>query len=305
MSSQKNSSQKSRLPKGQLRLLVANILYHMPKKTARSIWFAKQHGYRMNFKAPKTLDEKLNWLLVHSISEEHARYVDKVAVRNFVMEKGLGELLPEVYGIWSHTSEIPLEELPERFVLKCNHASGSKCYELVRDKNTVDWPPVLNRMEAMLHMNYAKSHCEYQYRAVQPRIYAEEFLDDGRGSRMTDYKVFCYYGKPHCIMLCTGRGKNLKRTFYDTEWNYLDYAKGVSAEDAVMEKPLGLETMLRAAEILSESFPFARMDFYDVAGKVYFGEITLTPDNCNIRHLNEEGQRRLGELLDLKRLTQG
>lgn len=299
MSVQEHNSKKDRV-----RQLVASILYHLPKKPARSIWFAKQHGYWMNFRDPKTLDEKLNWLLVHYIGEEHALYVDKVAVRDFVVEKGLKELLPEVYGIWSHASEVPLEELPERFVLKCNHASGSKCYEIVQDKETVDWPSVLGRLETMLHMNYVKSHCEYQYKTVQPRIYAEELLDDGRGARMTDYKVFCYYGKPHCIMLCTGRGKNLKRVFYDTEWNFLDYAKGVSEEDAIMEKPLGLETMLKAAAVLSQDFPFARMDFYDVAGKVYFGEITLTPDNCNIQHLNSGGQMRLGELLDLKRLTQ-
>lgn len=290
--------------KEKFRQIVAAFLYHMPKKTARSVWFAKQHGYRMNFKAPQTLDEKLNWLLVYHIGEEHARYVDKVAVRDFVAGKGLEELLPKVYGVWSHAAEIPLEELPDRFVLKCNHASGSKCYEIVRDKGKVDWPLVLKRLEAMLHINYARTHCEYQYKTVQPLIYAEELLDDGRDVRMTDYKVYCYYGKPHCIMLCTGRGRDLKRVFYDTDWNYLDYAKGVSKEDADMEKPRGLEKMLAAAAVLSQSFPFARMDFYDVDGKVYFGEITLTPDNCNIQHLNPEGQRRLGELLDLKRLTQ-
>lgn len=287
------------------RKTVGNLLYYLPRKTARSIWFAVQHGYRMDFKNPKTLDEKLNWLLVHSIGPECAVYADKIGVREFVEEKGLGDLLPEVYGVWSHAGEIPLDKLPDQFVLKCNHASGELYYEIVRDKSAVDWPSVLKRLEKMLHTNYAKTHCEYQYGYITPRIYAEEFLDDGREDRMTDFKVYCYYGKPHCIMTCTDRSRSMKRIFYDPDWNYLDYEEGASPEDAVVEKPKGLAVMLEAAAVLSRSFPFARVDFYDVDGKVYFGEITLTPTNCNIRHLNAKGQRILGELLDLKSVGNG
>ena len=288
-----------------IRKIVSNLLYHMPKKMARSIWFTVQHGYRMNFRAPETLDEKLNWLLVNYIRPEHAVYADKVAVRDFVTGKGLGDLLPRVYGIWSYTDEIPLEQLPDQFVLKCNHASGEMYFEIVRDKAAVDWPAVLNRLEKMLHTNYAKTHCEYQYGYITPYVYAEEFLDDGRDSRMTDYKVYCFYGKPHCIMTCTGRDNSLKRIFYDPDWNYLDYGKGSSLEDAVLERPGGLSVMLDAAATLSQSFPFARIDLYDIDGKVYFGEITLTPLNCNIGNLNAKGQKILGELLDLEPVRSG
>lgn len=292
-------------PRRMFRKAVGNLLYYLPRKTARSIWFAVQHGYRMDFKNPKTLDEKLNWLLVHSIGPECAVYADKIGVREFVEKKGLGDLLPEVYGVWSHTGEIPLDKLPDQFVLKCNHASGELYYEIVRDKSAVDWPSVLKRLEKMLHTNYAKTHCEYQYGYITPRIYAEEFLDDGREDRMTDFKIYCYYGKPHCIMTCTDRSRSMKRIFYDPDWNYLDYEEGASPKDAVVEKPKGLAVMLEAAAVLSRTFPFARVDFYDVDGKVYFGEITLTPTNCNIRHLNAKGQRILGELLDLKSVGNG
>ncbi len=284
---------------------IGKLLYHMPKRTARSIWFTIQHGYKMNFRNPKTLDEKLNWLLVHYIGPEHAAYADKLAVRDFVSDRGLGDLLPEIYGIWSHTEEIPLDSLPDQFVLKCNHASGGMYYEIVRDKSAVDWPSVLNRLEKMLHKNYAQTHCEYQYGYITPRIYAEEFLDDGRDIRLTDYKVYCFYGKPHCIMTCTDRDKSLKKIFYDLNWNYLDYEEGASPKDAVVEKPMGLQVMLDAAAVLSKPLPFARVDFYDVAGKVYFGEITLTPTNCNIQHLNAKGQRSLGDLLDLESVSSG
>ncbi|MCM1551801.1 MAG: hypothetical protein NC092_03815 [Butyrivibrio sp.] len=283
-----------------VRKTIGNLLYYLPRKTARSIWFAVQHGYRMDFRNPRTLDEKLNWLLVYAIGAESAVYADKIGVREFVAQKGLESLLPEIYGVWSHTSEIVPDELPEQFVLKCNHASGELYYEIVRDKSAVDWPSVLGRLEKMLHTNYAKTHCEYQYGYITPCVYAEEFLDDGREDRMTDYKIYCFYGKPHCIMTCTDRSTSMKRLFFDPDWNYLDYEEGASSQDALVERPQGLPVMLEAAAVLSESFPFARVDFYDVAGKVYFGEITLTPTNCNIRHLNAEGQRILGELLDLE-----
>lgn len=301
-----SSQQKKKNPVSNLsRKAVRNLLYYMPKEMARSTWFRKQHGYKMDFQNPKTLDEKLNWLLVHYIGPEHAVYADKLAVRDFGSEKGLGELLPEVYGMWSHAAEIPLDSLPDQFVLKCNHASGKNYYEIVHDKLAVDWPSVLKRMERMLHKNYAKTHCEYQYGNIVPRIYAEELLDDGRGIRMTDYKVYCFHGKPHCIMVCAGRGKQLRRAFYDVDWNDLKYEKDCSPEDQRMERPEGLKAMLAAAAVLSQAFPFARMDFYDVAGKVYFGEITFTPDNCNTQHLSVEGQRALGELLDLEPLMRG
>ena len=287
------------------RKITANLLYYLPKKTGRSIWFTIQHGYKMNFNEPKTLDEKMNWLLVNYIGPEHAVYADKIAVRDFVTGKGLGSLLPEIYGIWSHTAEIPLDQLPGQFVLKCNHASGEMYYEIVRDKSAVDWPAVLDRLEKMLHTNYAKTHCEYQYGYIKPCVYAEEFLDDGRDIRMTDYKVYCFYGKPHCVMTCTDRNNSVKKLFYDPDWNYLDYEKGVSPGDAAMERPKGLPVMLEAAAVLSQSLPFARVDFYDVDGKVYFGEITLTPTNCNIQHLNEKGQQILGGLLDLEPVRSG
>lgn len=281
---------------------IGSFLFYMPKKTARSIWFKKQHGYKMDFRNPKTLDEKLNWLLVYHLGAEHGVYADKIDVRDFVAEKGLEDLLPKIYGVWSHAEEIPLDKLPDQFVLKCNHASGDMYYEIVRDKSAVDWPPVLDRLEKMLHTNYAKIRCQYQYDYITPRIYAEELLDDGRDARMTDYKVYCYYGKPHCIMACVGRGGNLRRAFYDVDWNYLEYTKDSSPEDKKIEKPKGLKTMLEASAVLAQTFPFARMDFYDVDGKVYFGEITLTPDNCNIQHLSKDAQEILGDLLNLESL---
>ena len=288
-----------------IRKIVSNLLYHMPKKMARSIWFTVQHGYRMNFRAPETLDEKLNWLLVNYIRPEHAVYADKVAVRDFVTGKGLGDLLPKVYGIWSHTEEIPLDQLPDQFILKCNHASGEMYYEIARDKSSVDWSIVLKRLEKMLHRNYAKTHCEYQYGHITPCIYAEELLDDGRDVRMTDYKVYCFYGKPYCVMTCTDRNTALKTFFYDLDWNHLDYEQGVSPVETVIERPDGLPVMLEAAAVLSQSLPFARVDFYDVDGKVYFGEVTLTPANCNLAYINEKGQKILGELLDLEPVRGG
>lgn len=281
------------------REVVGNLLYCLPKQTARSIWFFVQHGYKMDFDNPKTLDEKLNWLLANYLDREHGRYVDKIAVRDFVSGKGLEDILPHVYGVWYRGADIPLDSLPDQFVLKCNHASGDQCYEIVRDKGTVDWPAVLKRLDKMTHRNYGRSHCEYQYGSIRPCIYAEELLDDGRDSRITDYKVYCFYGKPHCIMVCIGRGHDLKRMFFDTDWRYLDYTRDVFS-DIEIERPAGLDRMLEASAVLAQQFPFARMDFYDVGGKVYFGEITLTPDNCNSKHLNTGGQELLGSLLDIE-----
>lgn len=172
-------------------------------------------------------------------------------------------------------------------------------YEIVHNKYDVNLEMIKKKLGKSLQTNYAKQWCEYHYKYINRCIYAEELLDDKHEDRLTDYKIYCFNGHPHCIMTCTNRTGKLKTTFYSLDWKYLDYEEGGTIEDAKVEKPKSLAVMLQAAEVLSKEFPFARVDFYDVDGKAYFGEITLTPANCHLKYINANGQKTLGDLLKL------
>lgn len=61
--------------------------------------------------------------------------------------------------------------------------------------------------------------------------------------------------------------------------------------------PNSFETMRLAAEKLSNGIPFSRIDFYEVTGKMYFGEITFFPASGFGVFEPDEWNRVLGEMI--------
>lgn len=269
--------------------------YYFPRKYARKILFRDAHGYDMNWKKPQGIDEKMNWLLAYSYGRREAYFADKYKVREYVKKCGFEDMLTKLYGVYKHTNEININELPDKFILKTNHDCGSNI--ICKDKRAINWDKDLEKLEYALHLNYANKYCEYHYKYIKRRIVAEEFLDDGREERLTDYKIHCFYGKPYCIEVITGRKTNCKEYFMDLQWKQLDYAVEAKKGYNLIDRPKSLSAMLEAAEILGRPFPYARIDFYDIFGHPYFGEITLSPHNSG--DMNEKGQRELGDMCKL------
>lgn len=253
----------------------------------------------MDWENPKTYDEKLHYVMAHAFGEKEAKYADKYAVREYIEECGWGELLPEIYGMWNSTKEIKLENLPNKFVLKTNHACGENYYLLCKDKALVDWQKEFKRFEKALKKSFWKHNFEYHYKYITPCVYAEQYLENEGQERMIDFKVHCFNGVPHSILVCSDRENVLKKDYYDVNWNYLDVVPEHERSTKRMERPKGLETMLKAAAELSKPFPAARIDFYEVGDKVYFGEITLTPGAGNLFYINEKYQKIMGDLFVL------
>ena len=64
--------------------------------------------------------------------------------------------------------------------------------------------------------------------------------------------------------------------YFDMEWSHLPFTlKGNPFAEVVPEQPIGFETMRQLATKLSTDIPHIRVDFYEVKGKVYFGELTF------------------------------
>jgi len=248
---------------------------------------------------PRTLDEKLLWLLLYWRHPLKSRCADKYAVRSYVEEHGMGHLLPELYGVYGQSDDIDFHGLPDRFVLKCTHGCGFNI--LCRDKARLDVEDAKRKLKAWMKVKYDKFGGEMHYASIEPRIICEAFLEDRSGKPLNDYKIYCFDGKAHCTMACTDRdAKGAKYDFYDREWkNKLAYSKSSLLADRQVPRPEAYEEMIQAAELLSKPFPFVRMDFYSVNGKAVFGEMTFTPHGGIDTFMTDLAQDVMGQLLRL------
>ena len=254
----------------------------------------------MNWNNPSTHDEKIHWLIANRYKNpEFGVYADKVKVREYVKKCGFENILIPIYEIHDNVEDFDFSKVPDSFILKTNHGSGPMFYEFVKDKNDkVHLDIALKKMKKALKIDYSKQALEYHYHYIKPLVYAEQLLSDEH-ERVNDYKIYVFRGKAQFIMVCTERTtKDKKVNFYDTDWNELYFVRNDHHGNGA-DKPQSLEYMLKAAEKLGGPFAIARIDFYEVEGKPYFGEITLTPDAGNTSYLTGDAQLKIGRMIEL------
>lgn len=268
--------------------------------------YIRNHGKAPNLDEPSNFNEKVMWLLhnVYADDPTVTRCADKYEMRGYVQEKGLGELLPEVYGVWDRPRQIPWDELPEQFVVKCNHGCG--CNVICTDKRELDVKKANRDLRRWLKINFADYYGEINYTNIRPRIFCEQYLNDGTGSQPIDWKVMCFHGEPKMYMICTERETGTaKFMFTDIHYNRLPVEVGHHAGGTLPPKPETLDRMTAYARRLSADFPFVRVDFYSVGEKIYLGEMTFSPLGCAIDYINDEMLQTMGDWLDLSEYRKG
>lgn len=228
----------------------------------------------LNLDEPKTFHEKINWLKLYWYDERAILCSDKYLMRQYVEEKGLGFLLDELYCVLDSADQIRPENLPDApFVLKATHDSGHIVF--CRDKEQMDWGLIRRQFAWRLKIDYCYMSGEWPYHTDQARIVCEEFLEDHKNGELLDYKLFCFNGIPRLCFLASDRKHHAKADFYDMEWNKLPFRWLYEPSGKLFPKPDRFEDMKRYAQILAEGFPFVRVDFYEVDGKPYLGEMTF------------------------------
>lgn len=268
--------------------------------------------YRMKFKKPidlkdpKTLDEKIQWLKLNTYRNNPLvnQCADKYRVRDYVEERGCGEILNELYGVYDTVDEIPWDTLPNQFVLKWNFGCGQNL--IVFDKSTLDIARAKKKLRKWygIRNTFYLTYSEMQYKGIPPKIICEKLIETEDGSLPVDYKLYCFNGVPHCVLVCTKRGEmahGAQYYFFDKDWNLKRYNKrGKEAPaDFTLPKPDGIEKVFDYAARLAKPFPFVRADFYLEKGKVTFGELTFTPcGGFDVNRLRET-QLLFGGMVDL------
>src|SRR4029077_3587877 len=226
---------------------------------------------------PKTFNEKVQARKIFDRRRQLSTWADKYKVREYVRTKIGDAILPALYHVTADPFEIPFQKLPSQYVVKATHGSG--WIQIVRDDTTIDKQDLISRCLGWLSLNYFALTREWLYRDIPPRIVIEEFLDDGTGRPPKDYKFFVFGGKVKIIQVDLNRFIHHTRNFYDLDCKRLDFRLIYENFDAPVVRPGNLERMIDYAQILSDNVDFVRVDLYDIGGKIYFGELTNTPEN--------------------------
>ena len=231
----------------------------MPDKWYLSLMFRSKMGYWMNWKKPKTFNEKLQWLKIHDRNPLYTTLVDKYEVRKYIAEKIGEEYLIPLLGVWNSPDEIDFKTLPNQFVLKCTHDSGSVL--ICKDKANFDIKTAKKHLKDCLAINYYYSAREWPYKNVKPRIIAEKFIED-ENQELNDYKFFCFNGKIEFLQVDYDRFTEHHRNLYDPQWKQLPFSIQYSSkQNAIIKKPNDFEQMKEIAENLSKGFPHVRIEY--------------------------------------------
>ncbi|MDD3747069.1 MAG: ATP-grasp fold amidoligase family protein [Anaerostipes sp.] len=282
------------------RMNMLGMFNWMDDNTYLKFLFRVNLKYRLNLKEPKTFNEKMQWLKLNNIHPEYSKVVDKYEVRNYVKELiGEQHLIP-LLGVWDSPFDIDFDKLPNEFVLKCTHNSGGVI--VCKNKSEFDEKKAIKQLNHLLKKKYYKQGREYPYKTVKPRVICEKFMDDGIGNLPNDYKIMCFNGKPQNIMVCSGRKNgHADYYFFNKEWNFLPYNKvDINLpSDFTLPKPRQLEKMWMLAEEISTQYIVSRIDFYEIKGKLYFGEITLFPASGMDKDITKETDIEWGKKIRL------
>lgn len=255
------------------------MLDHFHSKLVEREWL-RWKGYPIDWDNPRDINEKIQWLMCFSDTSQWSVCADKYKVREYVASKGLADILVPLYGMWTNVDDIDFDLLPDKFVIKCNHDSGS-CLIIDKSKG-FDPDAVRSALAAHLKVKYGYAHGEMYYNRIVPCVMAEQKLEQvsGIGNSMIDYKIWCFDGKPYSIWACYDRTSDgTYVNIYDLDWNvhpevsvFTDHYRDGEGK---VPRPECLDRMLSAASRLSEGFPEVRVDFYEADGRLYFGEMTF------------------------------
>lgn len=274
----------------------------VPDAMYLKIMYRIRVGKKLNLKNPTTISEKLQWLKLYNRQDIYTRMVDKYEVKQWVADKiGSEHVIPTI-GVWDNFDDIPFDEFPEQFVLKCTHDSGSVI--ICKDKSTFDVDAARKRMKIALKRNGYWKNREWPYKNVRPRLIAEPYLKSLANPDSKEYKITCFDGKLGFGTICSGPAhrklSERKNDFYDPDFKSLPFWSFYEHSDnPITEKPAHYDEMVKYAEILSEGIPYLRVDFYLMDDVVYFGENTFFTWGGFLKFEPAEWDEKLGEMLKL------
>ena len=273
----------------------------LPDKAYLSILYRAYLGKKMNWKAPRTFNEKLQWLKLYDRNPVYSIMVDKYEAKQYAVRQiGTEHIVPDLGGPWGSFEEIDFDALPEQFVLKTTHDCGGVW--ICNDKRKLDKEAARDFLTKHLKRNYYLTGREWPYKNVKPRIFAEALLSELKDGDLRDYKFLCFDGVPKLMFVASQRQSKDQETkfdFFDMDFNHLPIINGHPNSPNQIVRPEHFERMKELAAILSAGIPHLRVDFYECGGRLYLGELTFSHWSGFIAFEPEEWDETLGSWINL------
>lgn len=280
------------------------MAYHiLPHKALSRIYYTVLLHNKLNLKNPQTLNEKLQWLKLYYFPDNPLviQCTDKYQVREYVENKGFGNKLTKLLGVWEKAEDIGWDLLPEKFVLKCTHGCA---YNIIcKDKETFDKAKATRQLNKWLKEDFAAFNVEIHYGKISPRrIIAEEFL----GDKLIDYKFFCFHGQPQFFYVSSDliHDRQAEIGFFDIDGSKIPLIRDDYKDIGNITMPECFTEMTETAKVLSEEFPFVRVDFFKTETSYTFAELTFTPSAAMMPLNPKSYDTKWGAMLDLTKIAE-
>lgn len=311
--------------RGRLKRIIqdpSRILLYIIHKKNRCFWWMSDENYikmeyrltmkkKLDLDNPTSFNEKMQWLKLYDRNPRYTVMVDKYLAKQYVAKKIGEEYIIPTIEVWDKPEDIDFEMLPDQFVLKVTHDSGGLV--ICKDKSKLDKNGALEKIRRSWNNDYYKVHREWPYKNVPRKIIAEQYMTDQsnielndwnasiKTHELTDYKFMCFDGKVKCSFVGSERysESGLKVTFFDRDWNMLPFERHYPKSKVPILKPKNYEKMIELAEQLSKGISFVRVDFYEISGKIFFGELTFFPGSGFEEFTPTEWDNTLGSWITL------
>lgn len=276
------------------RMKILKMLSFVPDRMMIKLQYRIKLHRKLNLKKPERYTEKIQWYKLHYRNPIMTQCVDKYAVRDYIKDRGLSDCLTRLYGAYDSADEIDFDKFPEKFIIKTTNGSGTNI--ICRDRKKFDREKAKQELESYMNRPQISAGREWAYYNVQPKIVVEELLIDPKApdGDINDYKFICFSGKVYCIVVDIDRHVNHRRNFYSTKWERINACSDHENFSPDVPKPENFDEMIRVAEKLSSPFPHVRVDLYNIAGKIYFGELTFYPWSGYVQYTPDSFDYDLG-----------
>lgn len=292
---------KKLIPSRKLRISLLEILDWVPDEIMLRLQYRIHEGRKLNLKDPNRFSEKIQWYKLYYKDPVMKQCVDKYDVRKYIADLGYEHLLNTCYGIYNKFDDIDFDKLPSKFVIKDTLGGGGNSVIIVKDKSKIDFTALKTKLDAWVSVSGKSVGREWVYENKH-RIIIEKYIETDDKYGLIDYKFFCFNGVPRFCYIVGERqlSGSAKFVLTDENYNILPVVKvGKKALNTLPPKPVNFDKMKELASILSERFPEVRVDFYNIDGRIIFGELTFFSDSGYISFNPDSYDKVFGDMFDL------
>lgn len=278
-------------------------IIRIPDKKYLEIVYKNKFHKKLNLDNPQTFNEKLQWLKLYDRNPEYTKMVDKYEAKKYVASLIGEEYIIPTIGVYDKFDDIDFNKLPNQFVIKCTHDSGGLV--ICKDKSKLDIKKVRKMINKSLKRKYFYLWREWPYKNVKPRIIIEKYMINEDKLELKDYKFFCFEGLPKFMYISNDLNDHLNQEtytdFFDMQFNKIKMKfKSPNSPDGInIEKPKNFDKMIEYSKLLAKGILHVRIDWYEINGRLYFGEITFYHNGGYFEVHPQELNKKIGDMINL------